>query len=256
MKSIELKVLLSKYFEGETTIGEESQLREFFSTEDIPEEFQSYAHHFRFFSEIRNETPQMPDDEKLFALIEGKEEGNKPININKNKVTGWWLKIAAAIALLIIGFSAGILVNNQKDPEVIAAIPEETREKNIFLMANLNESSASERILTINKSRNLKNMDEEVLYALVRTMNYDENINVRLAAIEALSNFQDIAEVRKAVIHSLDIQENPIVQIALIDLLVKMGEKKAVNEMQRLLIDEQTEEVVKQRVQESLPLLM
>ncbi len=46
MKSEEVKILLQKYFEGETTLGEERLLSEYFSQEQLPEELMSYREWF------------------------------------------------------------------------------------------------------------------------------------------------------------------------------------------------------------------
>lgn len=46
MKSEEVKILLQKYFEGATTLGEERLLSEFFSQEQLPEELKPYREWF------------------------------------------------------------------------------------------------------------------------------------------------------------------------------------------------------------------
>src|SRR5947199_292919 len=70
--------------------------------------------------------------------------------------------------------------------------------------------------------------DDEVVNALVKSMHSDPNTNVRLAALEALTKFRAQPHVRKVLIESLAIQKDPVVQIALIQLLVQMKEKDAV----------------------------
>jgi HEAT repeat protein len=76
-----------------------------------------------------------------------------------------------------------------------------------------------------------------VVTALVRTMNEDPNTNVRMAALDALSKFYEEPAVRKALIRSLEKQKDPIVQIALIQLLVRMKEKGVVNDLKRIVDD-------------------
>lgn len=46
MKSEEVKILLQKYFEGETTLGDERLLSEYFSQEQVPEELMPYREWF------------------------------------------------------------------------------------------------------------------------------------------------------------------------------------------------------------------
>jgi hypothetical protein len=76
-------------------------------------------------------------------------------------------------------------------------------------------------------------------------MNEDPNTNVRLAALDALSKFYDEPIVRKALIEGLSIQKDPVVQIALIQLMVKIKEKGIVTDLQKIVDDEKTMEAVK-----------
>jgi hypothetical protein len=62
--------------------------------------------------------------------------------------------------------------------------------------------------------------DREVLGALVTAVNHDTNVNVRLAAVDALRRFAASPETRRAVVEALPSQTTPLVQVALIDLLV------------------------------------
>jgi HEAT repeat protein len=87
--------------------------------------------------------------------------------------------------------------------------------------------------------------DDDVVDALVKTMNEDKNTNVRLAALDALSKFHQDANVRKALISSLAKQDDPVVQIALIQLMVKMKEKGVLKDLNRIIEDNNTIKPVK-----------
>ena len=78
-----------------------------------------------------------------------------------------------------------------------------------------------------------KNADEDIIDALIMAMNSDININVRIAAAEALSLFSDNEKARLALIASLNQQSFPAVQMKLIDILVNLGDKNALNPMRR-----------------------
>jgi HEAT repeat protein len=114
------------------------------------------------------------------------------------------------------------------------------------MMAMLdNSQSASQRIQGVNVAMGAEKADDEVVKALVKLMNEDPNSNVRLAALEALSKFIDEAPVRNAILTSLSKQKDPVVQIALIQLLVRMKEKGVVNDLQKIVDDEGTIQAVK-----------
>ena len=248
MNAIEIKKLLEKYFEGQTSLEEEEELRLFFASEDVPDELKSFIPHFQFFAQFEAEGEQLPDDDFLFSAVEA-ERGGKARTIDFPSQTNGlpWLKYAAGLGLLILGFAAGFLANGDYGRTELADHRNTSTEEHGKILVGLNyNASASERILAISQTSEIDQMDPEVLNVLVRTMNYDDNVNVRLAAIEALSKFTREEAVRDALIKALEVQDNPMVQIALIDMMVKIGEKKAINEMQRLVIDDNTQEVVKQ----------
>ena len=80
---------------------------------------------------------------------------------------------------------------------------------------------------------------------LIYAMNEDPNTNVRIAALEALGKFRNQPDVRKALIASLRTQKDPLVQIALIRLMVEMKEKGITEELERISTDEETLPAVK-----------
>ena len=160
-------------------------------------------------------------------------------------------RVAAAIALLILGGGIGFWISKQNDAR-LAAIEkqmEEMKAQETFtreLMAMLqNDQSASQRIQGVNVAMTIEKADDEIVKVLVKTMNEDPNTNVRLAALEALSNFYQDASVRKELIKALPLQKDPVVQIELIQLMVKMKETGVVNELKNLVDDAKTMQAVK-----------
>ena len=158
-----------------------------------------------------------------------------------------FLRAAAGIALVLSGIAIGFWVdkNNQKENELLALKQEVETTKQMMRSLLDNQHSASQRIQGTQVALGMNRADDDVVKALVRTMNGDANSNVRLAAFEALSKFQDDPEVRKDLIASLAIQKDPVVQIALIQLLVKMKEKTVVKELEKIVNDEMNIKAVK-----------
>jgi hypothetical protein len=78
--------VLEKYFEGETTIAEENQLKEYFSSPDVAQHLEQYKPMFGYFSQVK----------------EQKSTQTIPLETKKRKVA--WLSIAAsAVVLLGVG---------------------------------------------------------------------------------------------------------------------------------------------------------
>jgi HEAT repeat protein len=108
-----------------------------------------------------------------------------------------------------------------------------------------NKQSASQRLQGVNVALTIVTADDEVVKALAKRMNEDPNTNVRLAALDALGKFHEDPMVRRVLINALSNQKDPVVQIALIQLLVKMKEKGVVNDLKRIVDDEGAMEAVK-----------
>jgi len=161
--------------------------------------------------------------------------------------TAVFYRAAAAVILVVSGIGAGFWISNQqRQQDELAAIRREMDATKAMMQSMLsNETSASQRIRGATVALELTKADDEVVNALVRTLNDDPNSNVRLAALDALSKFQDEPMVRKGLITSLSTQKDPVVQIALIQLLVRMKEKTVLKDLQHIVDDERNMKAVK-----------
>lgn len=188
--------------------------------------------------------PSMKDqfDRMLQAEIAAARPDKKTIFF-----TPAFYRVAAAVALLVIGGGAGFWISTyQRQQNEIAELKREMERTKAEMMSMIgNRQSASQRLQGVNVALTINKADDEVVNALVRTMNEDPNTNVRLAALDALSKFYTEPPVRKALIKSLEKQKDPMVQIALIELLVRMKEKGVVNELKRIVDDNEALEPVK-----------
>lgn len=156
-------------------------------------------------------------------------------------------RAAAGIALLIAGVAVGYWLNasNQRENE-LAALKQEMAETKSMMMAMLqNDLSASKRMQGVNVAFEMKEADDDILKALAHAMENDPNTNVRLAALEALSKFINEARVKKILVSSISVQKDPVVQIALIQLLVKIKEKGVVQDLEKIIENEESIQAVK-----------
>ena len=111
------------------------------------------------------------------------------------------------------------------------------------------ETSTSGRIKAVNYSYQMPDTDHRIVETLIQTMNEDKSTNVRLAAVEALFRFSNDPRVRMALCESLRTQKDPIIQISIIDHLVKIKEEKAVKFFEELIQDTETIDHVKDQAQ-------
>jgi HEAT repeats len=84
-------------------------------------------------------------------------------------------------------------------------------------------------------------------------MTHDQNVNVRLAAIDVLKQFaqspsdQQNRPLRDALVQSISTQPSPLVQISLIDTMVQLRERDAVRVLRTLADDATVNKAVRQR---------
>jgi hypothetical protein len=148
---------------------------------------------------------------------------------------GWWprqpvFQFGFALAFLAVGLLVGysITQNSRNGGGEVAQLREEVRHtRQLVALSLLQQQSASERLKGVDWSNRMTRPDPQVLSALLHTVNYDQNVNVRLAALDALHQSANNEMVRRGLVESLDRQTSPMVQIALIDLLVEIRDKPA-----------------------------
>lgn len=253
-----IKEQIDKYLEGETSLQEEKQLRKLFLRGEIPDELKIYSGLFEYFEEMSNDNISSGFDP--FAKIDKqssvKAQAAGDTSVSHNTTLIRSLQIAAGIILLLIGFSAGQILNNSSTSEQeFAALQKEVQKMKEALMYDgmYHNASAGERLSAVNLVSQTpigdEELDQQVIDILVYTMNNDKSVNVRMAAADALFRFRSDSRIQKALIHSIARQKEPLMQITLIDMLVEMKAKGALNEMKKMLMDTDTRDIVKERLE-------
>ncbi|MEQ9415520.1 MAG: HEAT repeat domain-containing protein, partial [Cyclobacteriaceae bacterium] len=156
-------------------------------------------------------------------------------------------RAAAGIALVLLGLAGGYWLNKTGQQErELAALRKEMEATKQTMMAMLgNDQSASQRMQGVSVALTISSPDSDVVIALEKTMMSDPNTNVRLAALEALSKFVQEASIRKILTESLSKQDDPMVQIALIQLLVNLKERGVVNDLEKIIENDKSIDAVK-----------
>ena len=144
-------------------------------------------------------------------------------NWSERFFSSWWpqqpaLQAGLAAALALVGVLVGQQLPSRADDE-IAALRAEVRTVGLGL---LDHQSASERLLGVQWSQRTA-QSPEIVKALLERVQYDSNLTVRLAAIEALRSQVDRPEVGTALAAALERQDAPLLQVALTDALLASG---------------------------------
>ncbi len=163
-------------------------------------------------------------------------------------------KVAASVLLLIGAFQFGKLQQQEASNATIAALESEGLESRQTAMLSLMENqSASKRIQGVGYIDGFADPDELIVKALVDRMLNDENANVRMTAVEALDKFTNSEIVKRAFITALKSENDSGIQIEIIEILVRIQEKKAVEPMKKLLEREDIQPFVKEQIESLLP---
>ncbi len=208
----------------------------------------------------------LPTYEPTLRLVQGFEE---LLNNEKNRLAAqpkspgyftWTLewRIAAAVALLIIGVGFGMLWQRNQQQQVqigqLAAEVADTRK--MLVLSMLQQNSASDRIQAIQTSAETALADPKIVDALINTLENDENVNVRRKAVLALRVFIHEEGVVDALIGALAKDQSPEIQIVLIENLVEIGARQAIPSLQNIIKEDAVIPVVRGKAAEGLSKLL
>jgi len=173
---------------------------------------------------------------------------------------------AAAVLLLVTGALAGGRLagrfggHDAGSPSTNAEIAELRRElrdtQQLVMLSLLQHTSAGERLNGVGWSYTIEEPGPEVVSALLDSLTHDPNVNVRLGCVDALMRFSTRPVVRQGIVRALNESTSPIVQIALIDFVVEVGEKESVAALRRLSMDAALNEAVRERAKWGLQHLL
>jgi len=170
-------------------------------------------------------------------------------------------RVAAGIALLICGTFVGMLINggfnySSASNELKQLRSEVLDLKKATMFTMLKEESSSDRIQAVSYAGDLRNPDQNVIDELIKTLNSDKNVNVRMAAAYALSKFADQRAVSDSLVKSLSQQSDPILQVTLINILAERKEKSALRPIQEIIANKSTLKEVRSVAENSLRVLI
>ena len=180
-----------------------------------------------------------------------------------NWIDSWWPKrpvvqFAVTMSVLIIGLATGLKMNvkNESEKQIVQLRTDMNQMRQTVMSSLLNQSSVTERIKGLTMTGRLENVDSQFLSTLLLLLNSDTDVNVRLAAINALSKYTDNEYVRQELVKSLGLQSSPLVQISLIDLLSSIQENDSYPTLMRMIENPETNDPVKKRAKKALTRLV
>lgn len=248
------------------------------SCPDCQRDFSSLAQTLSAVDRLPSAKPSPRIRANFYAMLE--EEKNSAASIRAAVVRRqraarftlwrWILSPVAAMAIALVGFHFGTRYG-APTPATVAAAPAdnsamkreiaELRAKvdsvgQLVGFSLLQQRSTSERLQTVLATLDEKNPNQKILANLIGALALDPSVNVRLSALDALFPHADQQLVRAGVLASLPREQNPLVQVAIIDFLVAARDQDATPELQKLVRDESIDQQVRDAAKRGLAQLL
>ncbi|OIQ37116.1 MAG: hypothetical protein BM563_09295 [Bacteroidetes bacterium MedPE-SWsnd-G1] len=143
-----------------------------------------------------------------------------------------FIAVAASVALL---FTLGNIAIESVD----------IKNDKTQILANLSNDSAGTRLEGVYHFEDkYEKEDAQIMETLIYILHNDENVNVKIATVEALLKFPNSELVRENLITALEKETAPLVQIKLIKSLGALRENRAQKSLENLMNNQETLPIV------------
>jgi hypothetical protein len=203
-------------------------------------------------------SPSLSLDDKFYtALADEKRASRKTNSFSFPSLNSLFPRLAMAAVLILSGFAVGYFLQSPQQKTEVSELTKEVGDlKEMVMLSLMEKESATQRLKAVSLTSEMDQASDKVTNALFVALNKDENVNVRLAALEALKPYVSKSAVRLKLIESIEEQASPLVQVALAELMVTMQEKRSVDQLRQLLKDERVPKEVKNKISESIKVLI
>lgn len=216
-------------------------------------------------SHLPVEQPSAASRQRFEAMLHAYQTGRGDRAVGKGRQgngSAWsllnWLRtpvgaLAWSAALLVIGLSVGTYFSgprtssNADQRELAQMHTELSNMKQLVVLSMLQQQSAGERLQGVSYSQREDHLDPQVLAALIHTLRYDNSVDVRLAALDALSKHAAQPQVHQGVVDALQEQQSPLVQVALIDTMLEWRDPDVAEQLRNFAKTPNLNPVVRQR---------
>ena len=207
----------------------------------------------------------------FYAMLE--EEKNSAASVRavaereqrarRSSLWRWVLSPLAACALLALGFllgkrgvpAASLAPADDSTKRELVAVREQLAQQREQLnkMTTLvgysilqqQQNPANERLRDVLLAAKAEKPSEKIIDDLIYALTLDPNANVRLRALEALYQHNERPTVRAGVLAALPREQNPLVQLELIDFVAAAQDRNATPVLEKISADENANAAVR-----------
>jgi hypothetical protein len=259
--------LVTAYLDGTLSKQQQAELDECLERGLIDRDV---LHRMRVLQQQMQEMPVPEPSSQMQSGFIDQLESFKKEAATRQQVSGWveWLKnikksfilprLAIGLAVLVIGIGIGRLFNtNQRYKKQLNQLSQQITSMRAMMVVNmLNQPSSFERLKAVNISSTIYHTNDKVINALLKTLNNDPNVNVRLATIDVLVQHGSDPRAREGLVRSINRQKSPLVQAALADAMVVLQDTSSVKELRKLLQRKDLNQTVKTKIHSSITKLL
>ncbi|MFY0598223.1 MAG: HEAT repeat domain-containing protein [Cyclobacteriaceae bacterium] len=203
--------------------------------------------------------PSNAMDQRFMSML----EGYRSATANEFKWAGfidkltYWININWRVSLpsVALGLIIGFFLLPKSDGDVRELANEVQDMKKLLVLSMIEKPRAHDRIKAVSMVDEMPKSDNAITLALISTLNNDQSMNVRLAALEALVAYGSHSFVREELLKSIALQHSPLLQVALADAMIALQEKSAVEPFTQLLDSTLVEESVKLKLESTIETL-
>jgi hypothetical protein len=202
-------------------------------------------------------TPSLELDHRFYEMLAKEKRKSSSLTFSFPDFKILFHRYALACTLLIAGFLSGYWFQQPTSTSDVKQLTLQVEGlKEMMMISLLEKESATERLKAVSLTQEINGPSKKVTEALFKTLNADPNVNVRLAALDALQGYSNLPHVREGLVHSIATQQSPLVQMALAELMVAIQEKSSVHELKKVLDQKSTAKEVKEKIQRSINVLI
>jgi hypothetical protein len=240
---------------------------------DCQREFSSLSQTLAALDAMPTPTPSPRLRQNFYAMLEEEKHSAASVQVaaarerrsRRSSLLGWILSPIAAVALLVLGFLLG-----QRSTPIAAPAPAadtvalrqeiKSLQDQVSKMGQLvgysllqqQQRPANDRLRGVLTSASVEKPDDKVLNDLISSLALDQSANVRLSALEALYPHADQEVVRAGVLASLSREQNPLVQVSMIDFLAAARDRQAAPALEKISFSESADPSVRDAARRAL----
>lgn len=258
MKCEDFRELIADYFAGRIAPGGRAGVEAHLaSCEECSRDAEMWSRMNAWSDERPSPALRTRVQDLINAYRAGIEQAERPVERKRTwferMSSGWMLRPAFQFGVALVCLAAGLaggykLAGGGAQSRELAQLQAEIiKTQRLVTVSLLQQQSASERLRGVSYSSRVPRADGEVMAALIRTVQHDTNVDVRLAAVDALARYAAEPVVRNGIVQALREPQSPLVHIALIDLAVRTRLSQATSVLRTIKDDPEMNSFVRER---------